>query len=91
MGQKGKFLVTNEGSFDLGTYTWDDQLFSDIIIRENPIDTDQAMGISRSLREEISKLEISKINKASHIKDHRNFSLAHKGSACKTLTFVQIG
>jgi ribonucleoside-diphosphate reductase alpha chain len=61
MGQKGKFLVTNEGSFDLGTYTWDDQLFSDIIIRENPIDTDQAMGISRSLREEISRLEISTI------------------------------
>ena len=61
MGQKGKFLVTNEGSFDLGTYTWDDQLFSDIIIRENPIDTDQAMGISRSLREDISKLEISTI------------------------------
>jgi ribonucleoside-diphosphate reductase alpha chain len=61
MGQKGKFLVTNEGSFDLGTYTWDDQLFSDILIRENPIDTDQALGISQSLREEISKLEISTI------------------------------
>ncbi len=61
MGQKGKLLVTNEGSFDLGTYTWDDQLFSDSIIRENPIDTDQAMGISRSLRADISKLEISTI------------------------------
>ena len=61
MGQKGKFLVTNEGSFDLSTYTWDDQLFTDILIRENPIDTDQAMGISRYLREEISKLEISTI------------------------------
>ena len=61
MGQKGKFLVTNEGSFDLGTYTWDDQLFSDILIRENPIDNDQAMGISRFLREEISKLEINTI------------------------------
>jgi ribonucleoside-diphosphate reductase alpha chain len=61
MGQKGKFLVTNEGSFDLGTYTWDDQLFSDILIRENPIDTDQAIGISQSLREEISKLEINTI------------------------------
>ncbi len=61
MGQKGKFLVTSEGSFDLGTYTWDDQLFSDILIRENPIDTDQALGISRSLREEISKLEINTI------------------------------
>ncbi len=61
MGQKGKFLVTTEGSFDLGTYTWDDQLFSDILIRENPIDTDQAMGISRSLRKEISRLEINTI------------------------------
>ncbi|MGD9121587.1 MAG: vitamin B12-dependent ribonucleotide reductase [Desulfobacterales bacterium] len=61
MGQKGKFLVTNEGSFDLGTYTWDDQLFSDILIRENPIDSDQALGISRSLRKEISNLEISTI------------------------------
>jgi ribonucleoside-diphosphate reductase alpha chain len=61
MGQKGKFLVTNEGSFDLGTYTWDDQLFSDILIRENPIDSDQAMGISRSLRKEISNLEVSTI------------------------------
>ena len=61
MGQKSKFLVTNEGSFDLGTYTWDDQLFSDILIRENPIDTDQALGISRSLREDISKLEINTI------------------------------
>ena len=61
MQQKGKFLVTSEGSFDLGTYTWDDQLFSDILIRENPIDTDQALGISQSLREEISKLEINTI------------------------------
>ena len=61
MGQKGKFLVTNEGSFDLGTYTWDDQLFSDILIRENPIDTAQALGISQSLREDISKLEINTI------------------------------
>ena len=61
MGQKGKFLVTSEGSFDLSTYTWDDQLFSDILVRENPIDTNQAMGISQSLREDISKLEINTI------------------------------
>jgi ribonucleoside-diphosphate reductase alpha chain len=61
MGPKGKFLVTSEGSFDLSTYTWDDQLFTDILIRENPIDTNQAMGISQSLREDISKLEINAI------------------------------
>ena len=45
MGQKGKFLVTKEGRFDLGTHMWDDQLFSDILIRDNPIDSEKAMGI----------------------------------------------
>ena len=33
MGQKGKFLVTSEGRYDLGQYTWDDQLFSDFIVK----------------------------------------------------------
>jgi hypothetical protein len=65
MGQKGKFLVTNEGRFDLGTYMWDDQLFSDILIRDNPIDTEKAMGISRSLREEITRMEFQTITMAS--------------------------
>ena len=61
MGEKGKFLVTKEGRFDLGTHMWDDQLFSDILIRDNPIDNDQAMGISRSLREEITRMEFQTI------------------------------
>jgi ribonucleoside-diphosphate reductase alpha chain len=61
MGQKGKFLVTKEGRFDLGTHMWDDQLFSDILVRDNPIDSDQALGISRSLREEITRMEFQTI------------------------------
>ena len=61
MGQKGKFLVTKEGRFDLGTYMWDDQLFSDMLVRDNPIDTDQALGISRSLRAELSRMEFQTI------------------------------
>ena len=61
MGEKGKFLVTKEGRFDLGTHMWDDQLFSDILVRDNPIDSDQAMGISRSLREEITRMEFQTI------------------------------
>ena len=64
MGEKGKFLVTNEGRFDLSTHMWDDQLFSDILVRDNPIDTDQAMGISRSLREEITRMEFQTITMA---------------------------
>ena len=61
MGQKGKFLVTNEGRFDLSKHMWDDQLFSDILVRDNPIDTEKAMGISRSLRAEILRMEFQTI------------------------------
>ena len=61
MGQKGKFLVTSEGRYDLGQYTWDDHLFSDFIVKNNPIDSDQALGISRTLRAEIAKMEIQTI------------------------------
>jgi len=61
MGQTGKFLVTKDGRFDLGTHMWDDQVFSDILIRDNPIDSEKAMGISRSVREEILRMEFETI------------------------------
>ena len=57
MGQKVKILATEEGTFDLNAYRWDDNRFSDLLVRENPIDSDQAMDISRFLREEIGKME----------------------------------
>ncbi len=57
MASKGKILVTEEGHFDLTTYKWDDQLLSDILAKDNPIETDQAMDISRFLREEIDNME----------------------------------
>jgi ribonucleoside-diphosphate reductase alpha chain len=61
MAQHGKILVTEKGSYDLSAYRWDDNLFSDILIKENPINSDQAMNISRSLREEILKMELRTI------------------------------
>lgn len=61
MGEKGKILLTEDGSFDLGSYQWDDHRFSDLLVRENPINTDQAMDISRFLREEITKLKLQTI------------------------------
>ncbi len=57
MREKEKIMVTNEGRLDLGSFTWDDQVFTDILIRDNPINSDQALGISRFLRDEISKME----------------------------------
>jgi ribonucleoside-diphosphate reductase alpha chain len=61
MAQQGKILVTKDGIFDFSTYRWDDDLFSNLLIRENPINSDQAMDISRSLREEISQMELKTI------------------------------
>ncbi len=61
MGQEGKILITDEGSFDLSAYRWDDHRFSDLLVKENPIDTNQAMDISRFLREQISKMELNTI------------------------------
>ncbi len=57
MGQKAKILVTEDGQFDLSTYQWDDHRFSDILLKENPIDSDQAMDISRFVQDEIAKME----------------------------------
>ena len=57
MGRKDKLLVTDGGAFDLNAFSWDDHRFSDLLVRENPINPDQAMDISRCLREEIKKME----------------------------------
>jgi ribonucleoside-diphosphate reductase alpha chain len=51
----------SEETLDLTSFRWDDHLFSDILTRMNPIDTDQALDISRSLREEIAKRELQRI------------------------------
>ncbi|MBN1850156.1 MAG: vitamin B12-dependent ribonucleotide reductase [Deltaproteobacteria bacterium] len=61
MAQAGKILVTEDGTYDLSSYRWDDNLFSDLLIRKNPINSDQAMHISRSLWEEILKMELRTI------------------------------
>ncbi|MCP4682584.1 MAG: vitamin B12-dependent ribonucleotide reductase [Desulfobacterales bacterium] len=61
MGREGKVLITDEGTFDLDSYRWDDHRFSDLLVRESSIDTVQAMDISRFLREEIARMEINTI------------------------------
>jgi ribonucleoside-diphosphate reductase alpha chain len=61
MGQKGKFLLMEDGQLDLSQYVWDDHRFADILMREKGLDTDQAMAISRFLRQEIETLELPTI------------------------------
>jgi ribonucleoside-diphosphate reductase alpha chain len=61
MREHGKLPVTSEGLLDVGSFSWDDQLFTDILVRDNAIDADLALGISRSLREKISAMEVQTI------------------------------
>ena len=61
MAQGAKVLITDDARFDLEAYRWDDHRFSDILIRENPIDPDQAMHISRFIRQEIAKMDLQTI------------------------------
>ena len=64
MGQRAKILITAEGSFDLNEYRWDDHRFSDMLTKANPINSDQALLISRCMREEIAKMERETITAA---------------------------
>jgi ribonucleoside-diphosphate reductase alpha chain len=61
MGQGGKILITEEGTFDLTAYKFDDHRFLDLLVRENPINTDQAMDISRSLQEQIATMDLQTV------------------------------
>ncbi len=61
MGSKGKILITDEGTYDLNAVLWDDNRFSELLTRENPIDMDQAMDISRFMRAQIDKMEFGTI------------------------------
>jgi ribonucleoside-diphosphate reductase alpha chain len=61
MGEKGKVLITDGAYLDLSAYSLDDRLFSDMLIRNTPIDSDQAMDISRFVREEIANMGLRTI------------------------------
>ncbi len=61
MAQMTNRKTGEDETFDLASYRWDDHLFSDLLAKENLLDSDQAMSISRSLREEIKKRELQVI------------------------------
>ncbi len=61
MGQKRKILVTDNERIDLNTYKWDDTLFSNTLVRENRIDKDKALGISKFIREAINRTKLETI------------------------------
>ncbi len=64
MRQQGKVLITTDGRFDLNEYHWDDDRFADLLVRQNALNSEQAMTISRFLREEIARMDQDTINSA---------------------------
>ncbi|MBW1889688.1 MAG: vitamin B12-dependent ribonucleotide reductase [Deltaproteobacteria bacterium] len=61
MGQKRKFLITDDARIDLNTYSWDDNLFSNLLVKESRIEKDKALGISKFIREAISQTTLETI------------------------------
>jgi ribonucleoside-diphosphate reductase alpha chain len=61
MSNGAKILVTEDGSFDLTTYRWDDRRFSAFLVKGNPIEPELAMSISKFLREEIARMNLTTI------------------------------
>ena len=61
MAQQSKIVFTEGEAFDLGSHSWDDHRFSDLLAKENAINPDQAMDVSRFVRKEIAKLDLQTI------------------------------
>ena len=61
MGQKRKFLVTENERIDLTDYKWDDTRFTNNLVKENRIDKDKALGISKFIREAIKRTKLETI------------------------------
>ena len=61
MGQKRKFLVTDNARIDLSTHRWDDNLFSNLLVKENRIEKEKALGISKFIREAINQTKLETI------------------------------
>jgi ribonucleoside-diphosphate reductase alpha chain len=61
MAQERNALMKDEEVLDLASFRWDDQRLSDLLAGMNCISSDQAMDISRSLKEEIRKRELQTV------------------------------
>lgn len=57
MPQICKVIVSGKDRFVLNAHAWDDHRFSEMFVRQNPVNRDQAMKISLFLKETIEKME----------------------------------
>ena len=62
MGERCKFVLTDDGRLDLSAYRWDDDRFADLLTRGKSVNSDTAMSISRHLRRQLNQFEEQTIN-----------------------------
>lgn len=61
MEAKGKVFLSGDETIDLTHYIWDDQRFSEQIVKKNPISLEQALDLSKFLKETINDLGVDTI------------------------------
>ncbi|MEJ2040232.1 MAG: adenosylcobalamin-dependent ribonucleoside-diphosphate reductase [Desulfosarcinaceae bacterium] len=61
MGEKAKVIQMHEDEIDLSTYSWNDELFSRVLVKKFKMDNTQALSVSRFVREAIEELKITRI------------------------------
>ena len=61
MAHEANMLSKDDDTLDLSSFRWDDRLFTDILTKEITINSALAMDISRSLRDDIRKMELQRI------------------------------
>jgi len=61
VGQKRKIIVTEEGTVDLETHTWDEERFGAALADANRLDKTCAMQISRFMRQAVEELNIHRV------------------------------
>ena len=54
-------LVLRDGNLLPNAIKWDDQMISDILITENQINSEKAVRITRSLREDIERMGLNEV------------------------------
>ncbi len=62
MGHQERVLIIDDRHFDLSTYRWDDNRFSEMLTRDASLSLQQAMETSRFIREEIARIDLQAIN-----------------------------
>ncbi|MGA6926330.1 MAG: ribonucleotide reductase N-terminal alpha domain-containing protein, partial [Desulfosarcina sp.] len=58
MAHKEKILVVDDGSVDLNTHAWDDQVFCKSIVGANAVNEHQAIEIARFIRSTIDRMDL---------------------------------